>query len=216
VILGDLTVAGDFPAKVMKALAAIADALHPAFDRQDWIAPGWSKQSCVLTSLTCRDFLAGLGFIDAVVSPCALVVRAEEAGRELHSLGVGDIPGQPATPAGRWNGHMVVTVPSVRLLLDTTIYQSIRPQWPALTGMMATQLLAQPASFTVYGKHPIAGIELREEDRAYAVNVLWLDDRSNRVWRRGGDAQEWRRQVTLGALRDSFGEWRDWMPVENA
>ena len=209
-ILGDLTVAGDFPPKVIKALAAIADALHPAFDRQDWIAPGWSKQSCVLTSLTCRDFLLGLGYVDARVRSCALVVRAEEAGRELHSLGIGDVPGQPPTPAGRWNGHMVVTVPSVRLLLDTTIYQAIRPQWPALTGMMAALILPQPGSFTVFGKRPIAGTELRDDDRAYAANLLWLDDRSNRVWRSGGDAQEWRRQVTLAALRDSFGEW-SWM-----
>lgn len=41
----------------------------------------------------------------------------------------------------------------------------------------------------------------------YALAALWLDDRANRTWRRGGDAEEWRRQVVLAALRERFGEW---------
>jgi hypothetical protein len=67
--LGDMIVSGEFPPKLVKALAVIANTLHPAFDRQPWLgAPGWSKRSCVLASLACRGFLVGEIARDYVVA----------------------------------------------------------------------------------------------------------------------------------------------------
>src|SRR5688572_10816402 len=74
--LGDMEVGGQPPAKLVKALATIASGLHPAFDALPWIAPGKSKNSCVLTSLAIREFLFRIGYGDARVVPCLATVRA--------------------------------------------------------------------------------------------------------------------------------------------
>jgi hypothetical protein len=50
--LGDMLVVGAFAPKMMKALAAIATRLHPAYDElPNRNAPGSSKQSCLFSSL---------------------------------------------------------------------------------------------------------------------------------------------------------------------
>jgi hypothetical protein len=72
--------------------------------------------------------LVAIGFEGATVRGCGLVKRSNDLdGIEVHSLGIA-VPGDPDRP-GRWNGHAVVTVPSLRLLIDTTPYQAIRPAW---------------------------------------------------------------------------------------
>ena len=48
--LGEMQVIGSPPAKLAKALAVIADTLHPAFAHDPRITPGISKESCVLCS----------------------------------------------------------------------------------------------------------------------------------------------------------------------
>jgi len=204
--IGDLIVFGDFPSRLVKALGVIADALHPAFDCQSWTRPGWSKRSCVLASLTCRDFLRALGYDDAKAYACALVMRGvDAAGRELHSLGIGDLPGQPQPPDGFWIGHMVVVVPSARLMLDTTLYTAMRPHWPMLSGMIATTMGTPARSITTFGKHPFAAAELFDPASGHYLGIIWLDDHHNKTWRRGPDAVEnWRRSAALATLQERF------------
>ena len=42
---------------MLKALAAVAMHLHPAYDASEGALPGNSKESCLFSSLTLRDFL---------------------------------------------------------------------------------------------------------------------------------------------------------------
>jgi hypothetical protein len=202
--IGDITTAGEFPPKVVKALNVVADLLHPAFDRLPWIRePGWSKQSCVLASLACRDFLVDIGFRDAKVRPCAVVMRAKRAGKD-YWLGIGDLPGQKPPPADRWNGHLVVTVPSERLLLDTTLYQARRPHWPMITGMMAAEL--RPVDgIEPFGKRAFAMAGFEDGDD-FQLGIFWLDDPDNTTWLRGPDCLKRRRRAVVAALRDRFGD----------
>src|SRR5687767_8210687 len=129
--LGDLLVHGEPPAKLLKALAVIADRLHPEFDKV--VIPGRSKESCVLCSLTVRDFLWKIGFRDAKAVPCRFIIRAfRPDGSEVHSLGIG---GTGKVEPNRWDGHMAVTVGET--LIDPALYQAKRPAWPDLPGMFA-------------------------------------------------------------------------------
>jgi len=94
-MLGDLVVVEPGSAKFTKALAAIASALHPAFDALLPV-PGKSKESCVLCSVTVRDFLWRVGFKDARVTTCYLALVAHDAnGKE------GRCAPRSSTPCGR-------------------------------------------------------------------------------------------------------------------
>ena len=126
--LGDLTVMADPPAKMLKALAAISARAHPAYDECSDTVRGASKDKCLFMSLAVRDFLVGIGFDDATVRSCFLYISAEDSqGEQIWSVGLG-APGQQSLPE-KFNGHAVCTVPSLSLLIDTTIYQAIRPHW---------------------------------------------------------------------------------------
>src|SRR5262252_7800728 len=127
--LGDMMVVGNPPAKLWKALAVIADALHPSFELEPRIAPGISKSSCVICALTVRDFLRAIGFDMARVAPVCAVMWASENGKQLHSLGIGH-PDDDSAFADRWSGHLVVVIGA--FLIDATLYGAQRPQWPDL------------------------------------------------------------------------------------
>jgi hypothetical protein len=94
------------PAKLIKALAIVADRLHPAFDAK--IPAGKSKESCVLCSLTIRDFLRAVGFTARVESVC-FIAKAARNGTQLHSVAIG-VPNSVEEIPGRWNGHLVTVV----------------------------------------------------------------------------------------------------------
>jgi hypothetical protein len=53
---GNMTVVGQWPATLLKALTIIADTLHPAFDRQLWMAANQSKRTCILAALAAGSF----------------------------------------------------------------------------------------------------------------------------------------------------------------
>jgi hypothetical protein len=189
------------PQRLLDALDVIEAELHSSFDRQPWIRePGYSKQSCLLTSLTVRDFLRELGFADANVRSVAVVMRAELAGREVHSLGIG-VPGWGQVPeAGRFVGHIVAVVPSARLLIDTTLYPAIRPQWRGLlTGMFAVPY-GSPRSRRMFGLSPFAATMIADEADGFKMTIVWLDRRDNKAWRNGGDNEPLRRVAVLAAL----------------
>lgn len=206
-----MTVLGDVPPKLLKALAVIADTLHAEFARVPNIEhPDKSKESCVLSSLAVRDFLRAVGFVNAGVRPVAVVMRAFTGDTPLHSLGIG-LPGTPRDDDRRWCGHLVAWVPGSRVLIDTTLYQAIRPQWPDCPRMLA--LACQDDE----DKQPVPGFDLPmltaisltdSEQSGYAFEACYLDDRRNTSWRQGPDARnrDLRRPV-IKAMRSKFGVW---------
>jgi hypothetical protein len=201
--LGDMEVAGLPPMKLVKALAVIATELHPTFARQLWIAhPDKSKESCVLSSLTVRDFLVSIGF-RAQVRTVACVMRGLRDGKELHSLGIG-IPGALDAGPLHWNGHMVATVG--RFLIDTTLYPSVRPQWPDSPGML-TMPFTKPRNHLIYGLRPIAGAVMALPS-GVTLEIIYLDNAADMSWMNGPDGYElWRRRVAVETMRARFGHW---------
>jgi hypothetical protein len=217
VILNDLVVLepGSSPsaAKLTKALAVVASVLHPAYDA---LLPtkDKSKESCVLCSLTVRDFLWKIGFKDARVTTVYLALRAVDAqGNEVHSAGVGDhlsgrVPlapsaGRPREERGYWNGHMVVEVPSEATLIDCTLFPMRRPAWPKLPGMIAAPIFEGPPSF---GMEHISAIAIDQEN-GNMLNMWWVREPNER-WRDGGDAKDRAlRLPVVRALRSAFGKW---------
>jgi hypothetical protein len=200
--LGDMSVLATPPAKLAKALAVIAEYLHPEFARQPWIAgPDKSKECCVLCSLAVRDFLRAIGYQDARVRPAILVVRAKRDDTELHSVGVG-VPGKRPEP-GCWNGHMVVTIPSIHWLIDTTVYQAIRPAWPTLSGMVALPCFKRSVLRGEYRLIASAGME----EGPYLAGIMWFANPRNSSWKDGGDARPERRVAVVGTMIEKFHPW---------
>lgn len=209
VLLHDMLVGGEPPAKLLKALAVIASELHPAFDRETWgITPGFSKQSCILASLAVRDFLWKVGFSEAQAAPVYFFIRAFRLGKEVHSLGVGDhaAVGQPehCPDPHKWTGHMAVKVDG--WLVDPTLYQTQRPQWDGLPGMAAMYMEGdiQP----VRGHTVLAGGQAMTPDGT-RVEMVWLDQPGNKSWRQGDDHLRERRANVVRQLVRRFGRWED-------
>jgi hypothetical protein len=215
--LGDLVlVPGHYPAKLLKALAVIADRLHAEYAAESWIvSPDKSKESCVLASLTVRDFLLGVGFKAEVRSVTVVMNAIDAAGQELHSAGIGapdrffarrHVLDQP----GRWNGHLVVTLPRERVLIDTTLFPiKERPAWAdLLTGMMAVPLGPGGKIERLYGLPIITGCTVTEDTDGRQLTIAWLD-RRNVSWRKGGDSKPDRRRRVVGTLIEKFGTWQD-------
>lgn len=205
---GDMVIMEPGPRKFMKALATVANVLHPAYDR---VLPltGKSKESCVLCSLTVRDFLLRSGFKDACVTTVYLMLVAVDAdGKEVHSAGCGDhnakrvptlVPG-PVWKPGYWNGHMVVEVPSQKAIIDTTLAPMRRKQWPLLPGMLVVPIFEGPPSF---GMEHISAITIDQRD-GITLRAWWVRE-PNESWRTAGDAtDEELRAPVVRALRSAF------------
>lgn len=197
--LGDLLVAGDPPAKLIKAAAAISQIMHRAYEERSLS----SKTSCVLSSLTVRDFLFRIGFKNAEVESVVFALRAEQDGAELHSLGIGSLNGRGVDQPGRWNGHMVAVL-SGEWLIDTTLYQAVRPQWPELPGMVLCPLVKADTRF--YDLDLMAGFTITPDEKR-SVRGMWLHQPLNKRWRDAPDASRRRRQPIVGELVKGFGDW---------
>ena len=202
-VLGDVQ-----PPKLWKALAVIADTLHPAFAAQPWIAHAdKSKESCVLCTLAVRDFLHKIGFADAEARSVVVVMKAWQGEKELHSLGIG-VPGTPRVDDGRWVGHLVVWLPSSKTLIDTTLYPTIRPQWKDMPPMIAVRCDEQDHC-RYRGLRHVASLSMTDDEHVgYEYGITWLDH-PRKSWRKGGDAEPWRRAVVVAAMVEKFGEWHD-------
>lgn len=201
----NMQIIGFPPRKLSRALSVIDSTLHNSFDLRGNMEIGKSKDSCVLCALTVRDFLRAIN-LPAHVTPVALVMWANEHGAQLHSLGVGAPHDRQVIP-GRWAGHLVTTVQG--WLIDCVLYQSHRPQWEQLPGMMALKVLKRDQRFTlpIYPDHPvIAGMSARDPERAtYEFAMTWLDRPENRSWREGPDARDSeRRGVIVAHLLDEY------------
>lgn len=206
--LGDLACLTIPPGKMLKALAVIAERLHPAYQERSGFPPGTGHDKCLFMSLAVRDFLVGIGFADATVRSCFLYIAADDLeGNQLWSVGIG-APGQVPDPE-RFNGHAVCAVPSLQLLIDTTVYQAIRPQWAGAVSGMAAIRYHEPWKNQHVERCPsIAGAEIELPDRR--VMMLWLD-RPEVKWKREIDfrIRNERRRYVANALREAFGEWRE-------
>jgi hypothetical protein len=218
--LGDMEVVGELPPKLMKACAIISSALHAEFDRTGWIEPGHSKVSCVLCALTVRDFLRRIGFRRAEVRSVYLMIRSFAGNEETWSIGVGDheavARNLPWWAEGRknrtfsdadsngWDGHLVAWEPDSNTIIDTTVYQAIRPQWSEFPGMLAIELAKTEP---IYGHRVLAGLT-GEQDDGTEVHAFWLDQNSNDGWRSAPDREHERRLKTVKRLVERFGKWR--------
>jgi len=195
------------------ALAAISAYLHPACDVV--YPPGYSKGGCILCSHIVRDFLSGVGFI-AKVMPVGLVIWATERGVELHSICVG-MPALTAPDAIRperrgWDGHMVVLVHdggSTPLLIDTTLGQARRPQWPELPTMIASDTIAagERHKFTLSGHGALAGCDHHDPLRDYKLHIRWFATPRNDVWKGTPDSVRTDKSGIVAALKRTFEGW---------
>jgi hypothetical protein len=212
-MLGDLYVIEPYPpAKMLKALAVIADTLHPAFDMRPDIKPFYSRRGCVISSLTVRDFLLRIGF-DAIARPVATVIWAEREGKLMHSLAIG-APHDKRGIEGNWKGHMVVTVETDvgEFLIDTTLYPVRRPQWRDLPGMIALPLSSERVRSLIWWRLEMIASASYGDD----VLIGWFDNPRNKSWAYGPDGRDpFRRAPVTAALVEKFGVWKD-TPEEKA
>lgn len=180
---GDLKTVGEWPAKLVRAMALV-DRVHDLYNGQPDVVSGFSRETCLFTSLAIRDFLVAVGFKDATVRGCAALVQAITLqGEDIWSVGLG-MPGQAPIP-GKFNGHAICTIPSIEFFIDSTLYPAIRPHWrDALPGMLAGPYQAPLLSNKIHGHHPIARAEMTFDDRR--VEVIWLD-RPELQWKKDID-----------------------------
>lgn len=193
-MLGDMMVIGHPPAKLLKALAVISKYLHPIFEADPRVEPGISRRSCILMSLTVRDFLHKVGFADARCQACAFTLYGFPIGSETQFHSVGMVPD---SVGDGWPGHVVVLVDD--WLIDTTLYQVQRPVWEGLAGMTAAPALTFPEA-------PL-GADIRNEEKGIRLELTWAAiDRAS--WKSAPDAHRTRRQAAVSRLVDSMRGYR--------
>lgn len=192
--LKDMLVCGKPPLKLTKALAVISEMLHETwtFDMLDGF--DISKRSCVLSSLTVRDFLFQAGIHDAVVEPVFTYMEAQQDGVTIHNLGIGK-PDEPASSPNHWPGHMVAVSREAGYLIDTTLYQAQRPQWPDLPNMIAAPLNGNGRVFGEFDA--LGGLQIPPDEAGYSFDIAWLHTPNNVGWKRAPDVENMRRKRKL-------------------
>jgi len=181
--IGDMMTVGAVPPRLAKALAVISAMMHQSFDFNPRIETGWSRKSCVLASLTVRDFLNAIGCDNVRVRPVVTVMVAERDGKRLHSLGIGT--GEAGPRDKHWDGHLIVTADA--FVVDTTLFYARRDAWPLMPGMVALPIQRDRRA-PMFGLKPIAGLSLCDPDDKYEFSMVWLDNPANRGWEVGPDA----------------------------
>lgn len=133
--------------------------------------------------------------------PVFLYFRKMRGQEVVHTLGVG-APEDKDT-AGRWAGHMVVVVPSEKVLIDTTVYSAQRQHWQDVPGMVATPT----ANYEVNWDGLKAIGSLIEEGEDATTVAIWFANPSNTRWRKGPDVErrEWRQSV-VSTMVARFGK----------
>lgn len=184
-----MLICGQTDGRLKIALKTIALYLHPLWSFDHFEGSEISKQSCVLCSLTVRDFLFQCGFKDVKVTTVFVVMQALQNGEAIYSLGIGKPDEKPNGP-GRWPGHMVTEIPSLGVIIDTTLYQAMRPHWPDLSGMICTPTNRNGTLFD----HPIMGGISTGEDNGYRFSIWWLEIAGNDGWKGTPDAERHRRR----------------------
>lgn len=194
------------PTDLREAVEIAVFHLHEAFDRQKWIAPGKSRESCVLVAHTLREYFGKLGF-EARVRPVCLIMRAFQGDQELHSLGIG-MPTRIAKQRGYWNGHMIVTIAD-KYLIDGTLDQARRPAWRnCLPTLFAGPMHPADERQPLFDMPMLFGMEQTSPDEpGFRFEIAWLDRPDNMTWKGGPDTARERRksavQYLLNAYRNS-------------
>jgi hypothetical protein len=201
------------PPKLAKAMAVIT-TIHDEYAKQPWVKhKDISKESCVLCSLTIRDFLQRIGFKDARVRSVTLIIKAKRGDEELHSLGIGTPHDRRVMP-GKWAGHLVTTVDG--FLIDATLAPSKRPQWPDLSEIAVLEMFEEPTGhrppLPPGQMWPVAGAHLDADDGSL-IEMVYLDRPENQSWKTGNggggsDVDKSRRRAVTDALVRRFGSWR--------
>lgn len=207
---GDLVAPNFLPDDLKLPLQIIASHLHQSFDA--WgangmakfvMAPGKSKESCILCSATVRDFMYRIGFRDATMRAVVFWIDAfNEEDKAVRALGIGN-PDGPQHADGRWDGHMVVTTGD--WLIDTTLYQATpRSHWPDFPPMMAAPTV-KPGRGEWFGLPLVAAggaqFDPADHDGAVRIQYGWLDQPSNDSWRDAPDfKQKFRRERVVDHL----------------
>jgi hypothetical protein len=200
-MLGEMLVHGTPPPKLLKALSIVASTMHPMFDAQGF----GSRTACILCSLAVRDFFWKIGMTDAQIAPVYLMMEAiDKDGVVLHSLGVGNHAdaGQAPAEGNGWDGHVVVRVPKLHYLVDTTVYQTVRPVWGGLPGMIAIPY-AYDLENRLFGMTPIAKLGT-VDDEGTLFRMAWLDQNTNEGWRKAPDRAKDRRSDVVKAMVHKF------------
>lgn len=196
--LGDFRICADPatlpPARLVKACAAIALGLHPGFATAGFK----SKTQCILCALTVRDFLHDIGFDDACVISGMFLITAWRGEQVRHSLGIG-VPNNPHREDGKWNGHLFVALPQTGWLIDPTLYQAARAQWPNLPGMAAVPLASR--AFRKI-KLPLAGMGVESGDER--IEACWYARTDNGRWSSAPDTIYERRAPIVRQLVESM------------
>ena len=225
--LKDLQIVGGISPKMVKAAAALSH-MHDLFDAETRIVPGASKGSCIMSALTARDLMWKLGWKDAAIMPVYLRVEGWHGDKGLWSVGVGDHdtfhahhsrpgfkPLVDRTTGPGWNGHAVVISPAANVLIDPTIGQCRRDQWPTLPEMLVVELLPDTPSPNLMPSHaPIIGFDWVEhqdvpETRADRVRVHYTAQPFNTRWRDAPDAERTRRAPVVADMRKMFAAWKE-------
>jgi hypothetical protein len=214
--LGDMLVIGKPPGMLPKAAAVIASCLHPVFNEQPWIrCNDVSKESCVLASLTVRDFLRAVGFVSARVRPMTVLLQATQGDQDqtlLHSAAIGH-PSDDRVVDSRWPGHLVVTVGD--FIIDTTLYQVNRPAWKHLPGMIMT-MYDKASTIKMLGLKALTALDWNVPDQDnYKFKLIWLDTPENDRWKDGPDTTDDRRAIVVRRLVDVFHN-KDKLPCHDS
>lgn len=205
--LEDIAIIGTPPRALGAAFSVIAD-IHEAFaDHAPGLIPGISKRSCVMASLTVRDFLRMAGF-EAEVRPCMFMAEAWDIhGEVTHTLGVGTpdwregkIKRRRMSEVDGWHGHLVCI--TGEWLVDTTLFQARRPTWPNLPGMFAMPINPSPKVYR--GMDALATLHATETN-GDSLRVTWLDQRRNRYWQTVPDAAFARRAPVVRQMLARLG-----------
>jgi hypothetical protein len=198
--LPQLTIFGTPDDRFVAAMKVVSSHLHQLYRP---IFGEISKNSCVLASLTVRDFLFRAGFRDVELRPVRVLMRATRDDKELNSVGVGfSHGGNSAT--GRWEGHMAVYSPSLDMLIDTTLFQAQRDQWKFLPGMIAVPLRPAVGQQKIFDLDPITGLNIDIPEDNYSFESVWLDDPKNHSWKDAPDRSKRRREGVVNAMLDAF------------
>jgi hypothetical protein len=208
--IDDLRIAGRPPTRLLAAMIILAKHLHPEFHR-DGERSFKSRESCILCSLAVRDFLFRAGFHSAELRPVVFIIMAQKNGTLLHSLGIGNPAGPDPRIKDRWDGHAVVVVD--RWLIDTTLFQASRKQWPSLSGMVAAPMApphnkANPITERemMFDMPIISGLIGHESDGT-EVTLAWLDQPKNKLWKTAPDA--YRKHYRAGVVDRLLGYWEE-------
>ncbi len=188
---------GQPPAPLRTALSVIGERLYgltaktPIFrDTPDRIAT-----SCVFLSLVVCDTLRQAGFT-AEPRPCALAVEK----RGVHQLVIGN-PTDKDANAWSWAGHLIVCAEGV--LIDPSLGQARRPEWPRLPDIAAAPLFTPPRDGSLDNRPmPLLSAMIHA---AEGFRALWFDTPENTRWIGSPDTQPDRRRRLADKLSLAIG-----------